>query len=75
MAHFVLLPRRGVLGLPICLFRTVSGTDEESAVPSSPHEPRLIFRDGDQARNNGGRLAGPTLIIYLGSTQSDTALT
>ena len=35
----------------------------------------LVFLGGDQARYYGKRLARPTLIVYLGSTQSDTTLT
>lgn len=42
---------------------------------SSPHELRLHFRGGDRARNYGKGLAPLKLIAYLGSIQSDTALT
>ena len=44
VARFLLLPRRGVLGLPIRLLRTVSGTDKESSGPSSPNPNELRLR-------------------------------
>ena len=72
VAIFLLLPRRCVLGLPI---RQLAGLIRK--VLGRPHLTNcvFVFRSDDQARNYGKRLARPTLIAYLGSTQSDTTLT